>query len=883
MEHDINNPNISSTPQDQPEVLSPSTSHDPESPLALLPLKNVVLLPKSIVPIIVGRASSIQAVEFTLKHNKSIFITAQKEGSVENPTPQDVFHWGTRATILQVMRMPNGSLKILAEGICRSIVNTIRVADGFIQVTATDMEQPLTALTTELEATWRHLKSLYISYAKLNEKVPTDFALSAKTIEDMDHLADTIAVHITTLSFLDRQRILETVHLKERILLLCQFLTKEIEILETEQRIRGRIQTQVEKNQREYYLTEQIKAIQKELGREDQSAEIEQLKAQASAVGLSEEALEKVDKELRRLEQMPPLSSEAVVSRHYVDWLISLPWKKISNDTISLAQAEKILNKHHAGLRKPKERIIEFLAAKKFSKNLERSPIICLVGPPGVGKTSLAQSIAESLEREFIRISLGGIRDEAEIRGHRRTYIGSLPGKIVQAMRKAKRVNPVILLDEIDKMSSDLHGDPSSALFEVLDPEQNKSFVDHFLDVEYDLSKVMFIATANMPEGIPYPLFDRMEVISLTGYTEDEKVDIATQFLIPKNLKEYGLTARQFSIANPELQTIIERYTKEAGVRQLERLIAKLMRKSIQEMLKNKDVKSYKITQDHIKNWLGNPTFKKTILAETNPVGLATGLAWTEAGGDVLEIETSVIPGKGNLTLTGQLGEVMQESGQAALTYIRARAVALGLKKAFYTSKDIHIHIPEGATPKDGPSAGITMCTALVSALIEKSLRPNIAMTGEITLQGRVLGIGGLKEKLLAAKQHKIKTVIVPQENNDDVEEILKETTLDGMNIVFVQTMDDVLTAAFEKNPLNATQKPSEARTQRQQKNQAKKLLRNVRSIVSNGPLTLPSTKKNLRISLLTGGSPRAATNYCKKLYFLFILYYRYCVRMVIV
>lgn len=777
--------------------------HETEDIVALLPLKNVVLLPKSIVPIIVGRPSSIQAVEYTLKHKKSLFITAQKEGSIELPTEQDVFHTGTRATILQVMRMPNGSLKILAEGVCRSRVIKVHSHENFMHVSCEDIPQPLRELTTELEATWRHLKSLYLDYAKLNEKVPTDFTLSAKTVEDMDHLADTIAVHINTLSFLDRQRILETIDLKDRVLALSNFLIKEIAILETEQRIRGRVQTQVEKNQREYYLTEQIKAIQKELGREDQTAEIDQLRTQALAAGLTEEALEKVEKELRRLEQMPPLSSEAVVSRHYVDWLIALPWKKLSSDTISLAQAEKILNKHHAGLRKAKERIIEFLAAKKFSKNLERSPIICLVGPPGVGKTSLAQSIAQSLEREFIRISLGGIRDEAEIRGHRRTYIGALPGKIVQAMRKAKRVNPVILLDEIDKMSSDLHGDPASALLEVLDPEQNKSFVDHFLDVEYDLSKVMFIATANMPEGIPYPLFDRMEIINLSGYTEDEKVDIATQFLIPKNLKEYSLTARQFSIGKPELAIIVERYTKEAGVRQLERLIAKLMRKTIQNILKDQSVKSVKITQDLIKEWLGNTIFKRTTLAQKSIPGLATGLAWTEVGGDVLEIEASVIPGKGNLTLTGQLGEVMQESGQAALTYIRARATALGLKKNFYTSKDIHVHIPEGATPKDGPSAGITMCTALVSALIEKPMRSHVAMTGEITLQGRVLGIGGLKEKLLAAKQHGVKTVLIPKENDDDVQEALKEISLGDMQLVFVSTMDDVLTAAFDHNPLN--------------------------------------------------------------------------------
>jgi len=513
---------------------------------------------------------------------------------------------------------------------------------------------------------------------------------------------------------------------------------------------------------------------------------------------------------------MPPLSAEAVVSRHYVDWLTSLPWKKASKDNISITQAEKILNQQHFGLKKPKERIIEFLAAKKFSKNLERSPIICLVGPPGVGKTSLAQSVAKSMGRNFVRISLGGVRDEAEIRGHRRTYIGALPGKIIQAIKKAGTVNPIIVLDEIDKMSQDIHGDPASALLEVLDPEQNKFFTDHFLDINYDLSKVMFIATANMIDTIPYPLFDRMEIINLAGYTEEEKAEIAKKFLIPRNLKEHGLTAKQFKLPKNSLLKIISEYTREAGVRQLERVVTKLMRKTIQELLKKSKNKNITITEKKIKEWLGNPTFRKTSLSKTDKrVGLATGLAWTEFGGDVLEIETTILPGKGSVTLTGQLGEVMQESAQAALSYIRSRATELGLKPSFNTSKDIHVHIPEGAIPKDGPSAGITMCVALVSALTKNPVLNNLAMTGEITLQGRVLSIGGLKEKFLAAKQHGIKKLILPEENKDDAQEILQETTMDDIELVFVKNMDEVLGSAFKKTVFKKKRKTAKKKSKK--------------------------------------------------------------------
>jgi ATP-dependent Lon protease len=788
----------------QPIIHEHEDVQDQPTKLALLPLKNVVILPKSILPIIVGRTPSIKAVEHALKSNKTIFITAQKSPEIENPQEKDLFDFGTKAIILQVMKMPNNTLKILAEGICRSKIETIeKTEEDFYQVTTQDLSTTSLVKNIENQAIWRQIQELYDSYAKLNEKAPIELMSDIRTAEDMDCMTDTIAVHLN-LSFDDRQEVLETLDLSDRMLKMASLLRKEIEILETEQIIKGRIQNQVEKNQREYYLNEQIKAIQKELGREDNSTEISKLREKCKSLKLTAEAKEKVEKELKRLEQMPPLSSEAVISKHYVDWIISLPWNKESKDTISLEKAEKILEKNHAGLKKAKERVIEFLAAKKYSGTSEKSPIICLIGPPGVGKTSLASAVAECLGREFVRISLGGIRDEAEIRGHRRTYIGALPGKIIHAMKKAKTVNPVILLDEIDKISKDIHGDPASALLEVLDPGQNKSFVDHFLEVEYDLSKVMFITTANMYETIPYPLLDRMELISLSGYTDNEKLDIAKKFLIPKKLKDFHLSNSQFKVNDKILELVISDYTKEAGVRQLERVISKLMRKAIQELLKNKNQKNVIVNEAKIKEWLGNTKFKKASLdSNKDSVGIVTGLAWTEVGGDVLEIETSIIPGKGNLSLTGQLGEVMQESAQAALTYIRDRADKLGVKSSFTSTKDIHLHLPEGATPKDGPSAGISMCTAVVSALTKNPVKPKIAMTGEITLRGRVLAVGGLKEKLLAAKRYGMETVIVPKENKDDIEEALNEMGGNQFNLklFYAENMDEVLKIALEQNP----------------------------------------------------------------------------------
>ncbi len=782
--------------------------------LPLLPLKNVVILPKSIIPIIVGRPGSILAVEQALKGSKEIFISAQKDPAVENPRPEDVFVYGTRAIILQVVRMPKGALKILVEGLSRARMVQHEESEGFFMTEFIDLAPENLERTLEIEALWRHLHEIYVHYTQLNPKIPHDLMGNAKTVEDIDSTTDTFTIHMN-LTFDERQELLEMVSLEDRLVRLTQLMKKEIDILETEERIRGRVQTQVEKNQREYYLSEQLKAIQKELGRSDDHQEVVQLRAKVKSLGLPEEPAEKVEKELRRLEQMPPMSAEAAVSRHYIDWVLALPWSKVSKDTVSFEAAEKILNKSHAGLKKAKERIIEFLAAKKFSSSLERSPIICLVGPPGVGKTSLASAIAESLGREFVRISLGGVRDEAEIRGHRRTYIGALPGKIIQAMRKAKFQNPVILLDEIDKMSQDTHGDPGSAMLEVLDPEQNKTFVDHFLELEYDLSKVMFITTANHLEGIPYPLFDRMEIISLSGYTDQEKVSIALDFLIPKNLKEYGLKKTQVKISDEMLKIIVSDYTKEAGVRHLDRIIAKIMRKAIQEFLLNPKIKSVTLTPELIKKWLGNVKYKRADLqTDTAKIGLATGLAWTELGGDVLEIEATVIPGKGGITLTGQLGDVMQESAHAALSYIRSRAADLGLSSSFNQSRDIHIHIPEGATPKDGPSAGITMCTALISALTKNPINPRVAMTGEITLRGRVLGVGGLKEKILAAHQHKISTVLLPYENKEDVEEFSKDLPSE-LTLIYVKTIDEVLKHALMKNPFGRPMRQTKSKNKK--------------------------------------------------------------------
>lgn len=768
--------------------------------LPVLPLKNLVALPKSIIPVVVGREISIRAIDIAMKGNKEVFVTAQRSIDTENPTIDDVFLFGTRAAIVQVARMANGTLKVLIEGLTRSEVVSVEQADGFLAVIARDLIPDQLKVTSDNTALFRNLFDLFKEYVGLNEKMSSEVLSLFHGLEDLDYLCDTVAVQMH-LEFDERQRILELVDLKERALSLCVLLQKEMEILKAEKNIKKRVQSQVEKHQRDYYLNEQMRAIQRELGREDQQQEINDLRQKAKSLKLSPEAIEKVEAELKRLEQMQPTSPEAAVSRNYIDVLLSVPWHVQAKDSVSMKGAEDILNASHAGLKKAKERVVEFIAAKKFAGDkLKKAPIICLAGPPGVGKTSLGHSIAEALNRPLIRIALGGVRDEAEIRGHRRTYIGAMPGKIVQGMRKAKVTNPVLLLDEIDKMAMDFRGDPASALLEVLDPEQNRAFNDHFMEVDYDLSKVMFITTANVIDNIPYPLLDRMEIISLSGYTEDEKLAIAKKFLMPKLLDEYKLKDTQVTVADAIIRRIIDEYTKEAGVRQLERTLAKLMRKSIQVLLKVKATKQVPVTDALLEEWLGAPIYRQDDRNNRDSVGVVTGLAWTEVGGDVLDVEVTVMKGKGALTLTGQLGEVMQESAQAAMSFVRSCSKELGLKDGFYADVDIHVHVPEGSIPKDGPSAGITICLALVSALTGIAVKPHVAMTGEITLRGRVLQIGGLKEKLLAATRLGITLAIVPKSNARDVQEFASELNKD-LKVVYVEHMNEVLDYALSKKP----------------------------------------------------------------------------------
>jgi len=767
--------------------------------LPVLPLKNVVALPKSVMPVVVGRDVSIKAVEAALRGGREVFVTAQRSAETEFPGKDDIFHFGTRAIILQVGKMQNNTLRILIEGVSRAEALEFIDGEPFLCVNAQDVAPRALRNKVEEKAIGRSLLQFFKEYTQLNEKASTEVLSALAGMEgDLDYLVDSIAVQMTSLSVNDRQKILETVNLQKRAIKLSKMLQDEVEILKAERNIRQRVQDQIEKHQKDYYLNEQIRAIQRELGRDDQQQEINKLREQAKKAKVPTEVSEKIESECRKLEQMQPMSPEATVSRNYVEWLVNLPWASKSKDAVTMQQAREILDKSHARMQKVKDRIIEFLAVKKFAKeSMKKSPIICLAGPPGVGKTSLAASIAKALGRVMVRISLGGMRDEAEIRGHRRTYIGALPGKIIQAMRKAKVTNPVIVLDEIDKMSMDFRGDPSSALLEVLDPEQNKAFVDHFLEVDYDLSDVMFVTTANVVDAIPYPLLDRMEIIQLSGYSVPEKIGIARDFLLPKLLKEHALQPHQVVVSDELLVSLVEGYTREAGVRQLDRILSKLLRKSIQQLLDGDKKGIITVTAELIEEWFGPAKLRIEKRHQEPQVGIATGLSWTEVGGDILDLEVTVLKGKGGLTLTGQLGEVMQESAQAAMSYVRSRAKQLKIATRVFTDNDVHIHFPEGGIPKDGPSAGITIATALASAFSGRPIKAGIAMTGEVTLRGRVLAVGGLREKMLAAIRYGMHTILIPKENEPDVKEFIGEIDLKGAQIIFVKTMDEVLEHAL--------------------------------------------------------------------------------------
>ena len=762
----------------------------------LLPLRDVVVYPHMAVPLFVGRDKSILALEEAMSTHKKVVLVTQKDPAEDSPSLGDVHQIGTLATILQLLKLPDGTLKVLVEGISR--VQLVNPFEGpkFLQTEFNELA--INGLDEkELDALGSATKVLFEQYVNLSKKIPAEVITTVNGIEDNDRLADTIASHMT-LNLSQKQEVLEIANLAHRFDHLVGLMEAEIDLAEVEQRIRGRVKKQMEKSQREYYLNEQIKAIQKELGDDDGVSEFEQLEAKIEEVGMPKSALEKARSEISKLKMMSPMSAEASVLRNYIDWMVGVPWKKRSRVKHNLKNAEDSLGKDHYGLEEVKERILEFLAVQKRVKKL-KGPVLCLVGPPGVGKTSLGESIAKATGRKFIRMSLGGVRDEAEIRGHRRTYIGSLPGKIIQKLSKVKTKNPLFLLDEIDKMGMDHRGDPASALLEVLDPEQNHTFNDHYLEVDYDLSEVMFICTSNSM-NIPGPLMDRMEVIRIPGYTEDEKVAIAEKYLMPKQSKANGLKANELDIEEDALRDIIRFYTREAGVRGLERDIAKICRKTVTKNVRDQIDSKINLKPDGLEDMLGVHRFDYGRAEDDNQIGQATGLAWTQVGGELLNIESSVIPGKGNMVKTGSLGDVMQESIQAALTVVRSRAQLLGINKSFYREQDIHIHVPEGATPKDGPSAGISMWTALVSVLTDIPVKASVAMTGEITLRGQVLKIGGLKEKLLAAHRGGIRTVIIPYDNAGDLKEIPDNVKKD-LEICPVKVIDEVLEIALETLP----------------------------------------------------------------------------------
>jgi ATP-dependent Lon protease len=774
------------------------TSTDRSAPV--LPLRDVVVFPHMAIPLFVGREKSIKALAAAMQDDKRILLLAQRTADTDDPQSKDLYSVGTLASILQMLKLPDGTVKVLVEGQRRAQVSRFEFEGDFVIAECQTLPEDTETVTDskELDALSRSILAQFEAYSKLNKKVPAELLPSLASMDSPGRLADTIAAHLN-LKLEDKQEVLEIADPRTRLEHVLKQLEGEIDVLQIEKKIRSRVKSQMEKNQREYYLNEQMKAIQKELGEnEDGPSEQEEIAQKIEKAGMHKDAKAKAVAEFNKLKMMPPMSAEATVVRNYLDWLTQVPWKKRSKTHIDLEACQKKLDEDHYGLDKVKERIVEYLAVQARMKKL-KGPILCLVGPPGVGKTSLGRSIAEAVNRKFVRMSLGGVRDEAEIRGHRRTYIGSMPGKIVQNMAKVGVKNPLFLLDEIDKMAMDFRGDPSSALLEVLDPEQNSTFQDHYLEVEFDLSDVMFIATANTL-NIPAPLLDRMEVIRLAGYTEEEKLNIARQYLLPKQMKNNGVRDGEMELGDDALTNIIRLYTREAGVRSLERLISKVCRKVVKQLLTDPGHKKITVTADNLDQYLGVTQYRYGRAEERNRVGQVTGLAWTEVGGELLTIEAALAPGKGKLTQTGSLGNVMQESIQAALTVVRSRSQALGVDPKFYESNDLHVHVPEGATPKDGPSAGIAMCTALVSALTSIPVRADVAMTGEITLRGEVLPIGGLKEKLLAAQRGGIQTVLIPHENVKDLADI-PDTVKSRLNIEPVRWIEDVLKFALERMP----------------------------------------------------------------------------------
>ena len=774
--------------------------------LPMLPIRDVVIFPYMMTPFVVGRESSVRALEDALAGDKRIFLATQHDASIDDPKPNEIFQVGTIVQIVQSVKLPDGNIKVLVEGIERARIVSLNDEEGYFRAVVRPVHQK-TEPGPQLDTLLSRVNSLFEQYVKLSQSLNYEVTIAAVKVEDPAKLSDTIAANLQ-IGIEEKQELLETFDPTERLSRIADLLDLEIEKLSMDRSIQGRVKKQMERAQREYYLNEKLKAIQKELGR-GEKAELDELKKKIETAGMTKDAQEKALQELKRLEMMPPMSAESTVSRNYLDWLLAVPWKKKSKEIRDLAQAERVLEEDHYGLEKIKERILEYLAVRTLVKE-PRGQILCFVGPPGVGKTSLGMSIARATGRKFVRLSLGGVRDEAEIRGHRRTYIGALPGQIIQMMKKAGTKNPVFMLDEVEKMSMDFRGDPSAALLEVLDPEQNHMFMDHYLDVEYDLSQVFFICTANVTHTVPPALLDRMEVLRLSGYTEQEKVEIAKRFLVKKQMKTSGLREENLRITDEALNAMIQSYTREAGVRNLEREIANVCRKVARKVVKEGRAFQIAMTPQNLGDYLGVIKFRDTLAEKTSEIGLATGLAWTEVGGQILTTEATLMDGKGRLTLTGKLGDVMQESAQAAMSYIRSRSHLLGLDRDFYRRMDIHVHVPEGAIPKDGPSAGITIATSLASALTKIPVRKDVAMTGEITLRGKVLPIGGMKEKLLAAHRAGIRTVVLPKDNEKDMADI-PEFIQKDFQIHFVETMDQVLQVALERPAESLTVRPPEA------------------------------------------------------------------------